>query len=86
MLTNYQSKTAQLEERLNSLVDLLKATNSGELPASLRDPPSVSDDSTVREYTGSHLVKIDHISPHSRCYWLTLLHAVYTFRNRPSRS
>ncbi|KAH6651480.1 hypothetical protein BKA67DRAFT_520710 [Truncatella angustata] len=39
------SKTAQLEERLNSLVDLLKATNSGELPASLRDA-SLSEDST----------------------------------------
>ncbi|KAK9418842.1 hypothetical protein SUNI508_07614 [Seiridium unicorne] len=40
------SKTAQLEERLNSLVDLLKASNAGELPASLRHPPSLSEDPT----------------------------------------
>ncbi|KAI1864094.1 uncharacterized protein JN550_009114 [Neoarthrinium moseri] len=38
------SKTAQLEERLNSLVDLLKASNSGELPAGIRNPPPLSDD------------------------------------------
>ncbi|KAI1374342.1 hypothetical protein F4677DRAFT_177188 [Hypoxylon crocopeplum] len=30
------SKTAQLEERLNSLVDFIKATNSGDVPAPLR--------------------------------------------------
>ncbi|RYP66727.1 hypothetical protein DL770_008745 [Monosporascus sp. CRB-9-2] len=35
------SKTAQLEERLNSLVDLLKATNSGDVPASVRTSPDI---------------------------------------------
>ncbi|KAI2604640.1 hypothetical protein GGR54DRAFT_454610 [Hypoxylon sp. NC1633] len=33
------SKTAQLEERLNSLVDYIKATNSGDIPASLNHSP-----------------------------------------------
>ncbi|KAI1076236.1 hypothetical protein F5B20DRAFT_573018 [Whalleya microplaca] len=35
------SKTAQLEERLNSLVDLLKATNSGEIPGSATQAPEL---------------------------------------------
>ncbi|RYO75998.1 hypothetical protein DL766_005384 [Monosporascus sp. MC13-8B] len=38
------SKTAQLEERLNSLVDLLKATNSGDVPASVRTSPDIRTD------------------------------------------
>ncbi|RYP48757.1 hypothetical protein DL768_005414 [Monosporascus sp. mg162] len=38
------SKTAQLEERLNSLVDLLKATNSGDAPASVRTSPDIRTD------------------------------------------
>ncbi|KAI1479165.1 hypothetical protein F4774DRAFT_383251 [Daldinia eschscholtzii] len=33
------SKTAQLEERLNSLVDFIRATNSGDVPAPLRQVP-----------------------------------------------
>ncbi|KAI4595297.1 hypothetical protein KJ359_006971 [Pestalotiopsis sp. 9143b] len=45
------SKTAQLEERLNSLVDLLKASNSGELPASLREPPT-EDPTCIPSETG----------------------------------
>ncbi|KAI1384343.1 uncharacterized protein F4822DRAFT_419463 [Hypoxylon trugodes] len=35
------SKTAQLEERLNSLVDYIKSNNSGEVPASLSRPSEV---------------------------------------------
>ncbi|KAI1765634.1 hypothetical protein GGR53DRAFT_489111 [Hypoxylon sp. FL1150] len=36
------SKTAQLEERLNSLVDFIKANNSGDVPGSLRHAPEVT--------------------------------------------
>ncbi|KAI0839333.1 hypothetical protein F5Y06DRAFT_266564 [Hypoxylon sp. FL0890] len=35
------SKTAQLEERLNSLVDFIKATNSRDVPIPLAQPPEV---------------------------------------------
>ncbi|KAI0127084.1 hypothetical protein BJ170DRAFT_596643 [Xylariales sp. AK1849] len=35
-----------IEEKLNSLVDLLKASNSGELPAGLRNPPSIAEDTS----------------------------------------
>ncbi|KAI1334614.1 hypothetical protein F5Y15DRAFT_409568 [Xylariaceae sp. FL0016] len=40
------SKTAQLEERLNSLVDLLKATNSGEVPSSVRHPSDIRSEAS----------------------------------------
>ncbi|CAJ2500783.1 Uu.00g036360.m01.CDS01 [Anthostomella pinea] len=45
-------KTAQLEERLNSLVNLLKATNSGEVSSSARQPVDIqSDTSCVQSET-----------------------------------
>ncbi|KAK7995879.1 hypothetical protein PG991_015346 [Apiospora marii] len=37
-------RTAQLEERLNSLVEILRATNAGEVPASFKNPPNPADD------------------------------------------
>ncbi|KAI2604519.1 uncharacterized protein GGS25DRAFT_534938 [Hypoxylon fragiforme] len=42
------SKTAQLEERLNSLVDLIKATNPGEVPAALRHVSEISSAASCR--------------------------------------
>ena len=41
-LTSTPRKTAQLEERLNSLVDLLKATNSGGASVSANSPPDIN--------------------------------------------
>ncbi|KAK8856315.1 Transcriptional regulator WAR1 [Apiospora arundinis] len=38
------SRTAQLEERLNSLVEILRATNAGDVPASFKNPPNPAED------------------------------------------
>ncbi|KAI1105548.1 hypothetical protein F4804DRAFT_303786 [Jackrogersella minutella] len=47
------SKTAQLEERLNSLVDLIKASNPGDAPVPLRQVPEVGQVlSCIREAEG----------------------------------
>ncbi|KAH8681865.1 hypothetical protein BX600DRAFT_429775 [Xylariales sp. PMI_506] len=57
------SRTAQLEERLNSLVDLLKTSNAGELPAGLRNPPSLSEDSSCIPSETEPLASDTHRSP-----------------------
>lgn len=51
-LTPTQSKTAQLEQRLNSLVDLLKATNSRDLPATILNTRLSDDTGCIPSETG----------------------------------
>jgi hypothetical protein len=51
-LTPAWRKTAQLEQRLNSLVDLLKATNSRELPVSILNARISDDTGCIPSETG----------------------------------
>ncbi|ORY55884.1 uncharacterized protein BCR38DRAFT_402951 [Pseudomassariella vexata] len=54
------SKTAQLEERLNSLVELIKASNSGGIPASTRTVPSITEDTSCIPTNADSTPSVQH--------------------------